>query len=240
MIAHGSDEWHANRLGIPTGSDMWKIMPDSAPVDPGANEEKTPRKRAAASTPFGRSVTWGKYASEKLAERITGAKTRRFVNRAMRHGSETEPAAITAYEVETGNIVITPGFISMGRWGCTPDGLVDDDGIISIKCPDTETFVYQLACDHRIQPENYWQVMAEMAATGRKWADLVFYDPDIPSEEGRLFVRRIHRDEAAIQRMLHEIATFCDFLDDKCSQLGVSWPPQSNGRRDPSRILLAG
>ena len=57
-----------------------------------------------------------------------------------------------------------------------------------------------------------------MVCTGRKWCDFVFYDPRLP-ESMRLFVKRVHRDDAAIATLNAEVTTFLAELDSKIAAL---------------------
>jgi hypothetical protein len=65
----------------------------------------------------------------------------------MQHGTETEPEARAAYEFYQGVTVQEIAFVphpKIDQAGCSPDGLVDDDGLVEIKCPNTATHLETL------------------------------------------------------------------------------------------------
>lgn len=126
-----------------------------------------------------------------LAERLTGASIRHYVNDAMQWGLDTEPEAKDAYETETGNLVMPCGFYdhqSIDNFGATPDGLIDHDGLIEIKCPTSGTFVEWILAG-TIPKDHEPQMLAQLACTGRKWCEFVAYDPRV-QKRSPLFIRR--------------------------------------------------
>lgn len=95
------------------------------------------------------------------------------------HGRHYESGALWEYEMETGNIVQECGFFPLGDWsGASPDGLIDDDGILEIKTPwgkrKQETPEFKTIEE---QPHYYAQMQIEMLATGRNWAHLWQWTP---------------------------------------------------------------
>lgn len=147
------------------------------------------------------------YLMEVVCERITGRPVEHYVNSAMEHGTATEPLARMAYEARTGNMVAQPGFLHHPtiEWvGGSVDGLVDDDGMIEIKCPTTSTHIKTLLgteCEHLPQIQGYLWI------TGRTWCDFVSFDPRMP-EHLRLFVQRIERDDEYIARLEGDVIQF--------------------------------
>lgn len=142
----------------------------------------------------GKGITRARYAAQLAAERMTGMPHRfNFITSAMEHGVEFEPVARMKYEIRNGVMVAGTGkeFILhpfIENFGCSPDGLVDDDGMVEIKNPETHTFI-QYAVNESI-PDNYrWQMLAQLTCTRRKWNDWVAHDPDLPEEDGYLQIR---------------------------------------------------
>ena len=127
---------------------------------------------------------------ELLAERMTGNAVTHYVNDAMRHGQEQEPAAKMAYEAATGNLVLDAPFVPHPRiehCGASPDGFVDD-GLVEIKCPTTPKHLTYLR--NRAVPEEYRpQMLMQMACTGRRWCDFVSFDPRMPPPQQLLIVQ---------------------------------------------------
>ncbi len=76
-----------------------------------------------------------------VCERLTGQPQEdTFTNAAMQRGTDLEPVARRAYEAASGNLVQEVGFCRHDTLaiGCSPDGLVDDDGLVEIKCPTSK------------------------------------------------------------------------------------------------------
>jgi len=148
------------------------------------------------------------YLTEIVVERLTQQPIQRFQNAAMTWGTEQEPAARAAYERVTGTSVEETGFICHDTLmaGCSPDGLIDWDGLIEIKCPfnsavHIETLLNGMPADH------IPQVQGQLWITGREWCDFVSYDPRMPAEL-QLHVQRIQRDEAFIADLERRVSSF--------------------------------
>jgi hypothetical protein len=137
---------------------------------------------------------------ELVAERLTGSSARHYVSDAMLHGLQTEDEAKAAYEAESATFIAPAGFYdhpSIDLCGATPDGLIGDDGLIEVKCPQTATFIgWYLA--GVVPPEHVPQMTLQIACTGRRWCEFVAFDPRIRDERRRMFVRRFEPDAAAI------------------------------------------
>lgn len=198
-IIQGSDAWKALRLGKVTASRVADVV---------------------AKTKTGYSASRANYAAQLIAERLTGMPAESFSNAAMQHGTETEPEARAAYEFYQGVTVKEVAFVAhpkIEQAGCSPDGLVGNDGLVEIKCPNTATHLETLL--GQTVPSKYMaQMQFQMACTGRAWCDFVSYDPRMP-ENMRLFIRRVERDETHIYVLETEIASFLLELAVKLSQL---------------------
>lgn len=142
----------------------------------------------------GKGISRAKYAAELAASRMTGRPHRNnFTSDAMEHGNEFELVAATQYELRNGVMLEGDGKIyiphpQIKRSGCCPDRLVNDDGLVEIKCPDSHTFIgYKMSCEI---PRAYrLQMTFQLAVTRRQWCDFVAYDPDMPEEDGYLQIR---------------------------------------------------
>ena len=102
----------------------------------------------------------------------------------------------------TGLPVTEVGFVlpdHTDAYGCSPDGLVGDDGVLEIKCPAPETLI----CYHAngTLPDQYRpQVQGQLLVTGRPWCDFFAFHPELTP-----FLLRVEADEnyqAAIARCL--------------------------------------
>jgi putative phage-type endonuclease len=201
-IVQGSPEWKALRCGKVTASKVADVVAKTAKGAYGASRAN--------------------YLAQLIAERLTGTQAETFTNAAMQHGTETEPEARDAYSFYQGVTVEQVAFVphpKIDQAGASPDGLVGDDGLVEIKCPNTATHLETLL--GQAVPAKYAdQMQFQMACTGRQWCDFVSYDPRMP-EHMRLFVRRVARDEARITHLETEIASFLRELTTKLAELNA-------------------
>ena len=194
-----SDEWFAIRIGKVTASRVSDVL---------------------AKTKSGYSASRDNYMAQLVCERLTGQKAEGFTNASMQWGTETEPLARAAYEALKDVLVDEVGFVphpTITMAGASPDGLVDQDGLLEIKCPNTATHIDTLLSDS-VPTKYFTQMQFQLACTGRKWCDFVSFDNRLP-EELQLFVKRVPRDDTYIKLMEAEIVQFIAELDDKINKL---------------------
>lgn len=198
-IIQGSPEWHQARLGCVTASRIADVC-------------------ARTKTGFGASRA--NYMAELIVERLTGQREEKFTNAAMQHGTETEPEARAAYEFRQNVDVVQVGFVkhwSIADTGASPDGLVGDDGLVEIKCPNTATHLETLLTGEI--PQKYVQQMHwQMICTGRKWCDFVSYDPRLP-EAMRMSVQRVELDQILADVITKDVVQFLSELRAKEDEL---------------------
>ncbi|HEX7767096.1 MAG TPA: YqaJ viral recombinase family protein, partial [Nitrospira sp.] len=122
---------------------------------------------------------------------------------------ETEPQARAAYEFFVEAAVTEVGFVlhpTHDFAGCSPDGLVGDDGMVEIKAPNTATHIDTLLGE--TIPEKYLKQMHwQMACCGRQWCDFVSFDPRLPATM-QLYVQRVPRDDIAIAEIENAVRAF--------------------------------
>lgn len=190
-----TEEWHQARCGKLTASRIYDAT----------------AKTARSST--GYTAARENYKAELICERLTGQPYGSFETPAMRHGTDTEPQARAAYIIETGNDVTETGYHphpAIADSGASPDGLVGEDGLIEIKCPNTAThlaFHLSFIRSGRPKPQYLAQMQWQMACTGRQWCDFVSYDPRLP-EHLAIRIKRIERDNDTIARLETEAQKF--------------------------------
>lgn len=163
---------------------------------------------SAASTAYAWLIAMERIAGEPLDDT--------FVTYAMRRGRELEPTARAVYESHTRQMVeeVSLSLTDDGRFGYSTDGLVGDDGLIEIKVPfSPEKIAAAWLAPERAADEYIAQIMGGLWITGRKWCDLVIYCPWLKSVKRDLFVRRIHRDEAAIEALEDDAVAFMRRVD---------------------------
>jgi putative phage-type endonuclease len=183
-----TDDWYAARCGKATASRFKDVMARLKNGNPAADRQR--------------------YLTELVVERLTNQPVPSYENAAMRWGTEQEAAARAAYEQRTGVAVEETGFVTHDvlMAGCSPDGLVDWDGLIEIKCP-FNTGVHIDTLLNGMPAEHTAQVQGQMWITGRQWCDFVSYDPRMPAEL-QLHIQRITRDPAYVADLERQVTEF--------------------------------
>jgi putative phage-type endonuclease len=188
-----SNEWFSARLGKVTASKVKDVM-----------------SKGRGSAP---SATRQNYMMQLLCERLTGSREEGFTSAAMQRGTDLEPVARSAYEIDKGVMTTETGLILHPRiegFGASPDGLVGDRGMLEIKCPNTATHVFTMQSG-RHDPQYEWQMFAQLACADRDWVDFVSFDDRMP-DELQYACFRLERDEARIRQMETEIKLFLEEL----------------------------
>jgi hypothetical protein len=101
---------------------------------------------------------------------------------------------------------------SIAQFGCSPDGLVAEDGLIEIKCGNTATHIDWML-DGKPPTKHIPQMQCQMAVTGRQWCDFVSFDTRLP-DDLQLFVVRLERDQEYIEAMEEEVKKFLSEVDE--------------------------
>ncbi len=203
----GSPEWFELRRGVPTASEFNRIM--------------TPEKMKPSSAMDG-------YVAELIGELVrTDPAPPDRMNDAMRHGVDVEPEARRFYEMHRNCDVTKIGFCMSDdmRFGCSPDGLIGDDGLLELKCPDVTTQIKYLMGPAVVPSEYRCQVHGQLIVTGRKWVDFLSYarGPDP-------FLVRIEADSFTTElRVCLEL--FWEKLESAKKRFRVEkkWPEPSKG-----------
>jgi len=174
-MIQGTDEWFSSKRGNIGASRISDVM---------AGKETASRKN---------------YMVSLLVERLTDKQEESYTNAAMQWGTDNEPSARSTYEFLTGNKVEEVGFIlhpTIERAGASPDGMINDDGLLEIKCPNTSTHIEYL--DKAVVPTLYKNQMTfQMMCTGRKWCDFVSFDPRLPVQLQTFIIRYDFDNELA-------------------------------------------
>jgi len=187
-VVQGSEEWLKIRLGKVTASGVADVL---------------------AKTKSGVSASRGNYLIKLALQRVTGVVEEGFTNEAMQWGIDNEAQARVAYEVFSGNFVDQIAFVDHPtiKWfGASPDGLIDNNGLVEIKCPNSATHWSYIKAGE--PPMKYYiQMQAQMACTNREWCDFVSFDPRMP-DRSKLFVKRVMRSNDFISDMENEVIIF--------------------------------
>ena len=195
----GTDAWFASRLGKVTASRVADVI---------------------AKTKSGYSASRDNYMAQLICERLTGQKGESFTNTAMQWGTDTEPLARSAYEALNGLLVEEVGFVphpKIEMAGASPDGLVGTEGMLEIKCPQSNTAIETLLND-KVPTKYIPQIQWQLRCCERKWVDFVSYDPRLP-QDLQLFVERVEFDAPYVAMLEEEVIKFLAELDDKVNKL---------------------
>ena len=203
MSEQRSPEWFQERLGCVTGSVIDAVMAKPTRGKAEATSRRNLKARLIVEILGGKPVEGWSYRSWD-----------------MERGEQLEPEARMAYELLKGVATDSVGFVphkTIARFGASPDAYIGDDGLLEIKCPKAANHMDYLLAD--VLPSEYrLQVMAELACTGRKWADFVSYHPDMPPHL-QLFVTRVKRDEVLIAEIEAEVVKLNAEVDEILAKL---------------------
>lgn len=126
-------------------------------------------------------------------------ETESYSNKDMERGNELEPIARITYELENNCIVKQVGFIEHSKFvGYSPDGLVNEDGLIELKARNNDIH-FGLLLGDPISSDTIWQMNMGMLVSGRKWCDFGSYNPNFKQS---LFVKRFYPDQSKIDSLL--------------------------------------
>jgi exodeoxyribonuclease (lambda-induced) len=176
MIIHefeqGTEEWFKIRLGKLTGSNA----------------------QAIASNGKGLETL----VFEKVAEIMTGKMKAQYTNEDIQRGNELEYMARNSYELETGNLVKKVGFCELDEMsGCSPDGLIGDDGIMEIKCKSDATFA-RFLYEQKVESAHNWQMQFNLFVTEREYCDYVVFNENFPKTT---VIIKVPRNESEIAKL---------------------------------------
>lgn len=206
MAPQGTPEWFQGRCGAITGSMFGEA-----------------RKRLQSGKNKGDFSAAGKAYAFKLAiERISGQliDVPQFDTWQMKRGNELEPEARLKYEESQGVLVEQTGLALTEDklFGSSVDGLVDEDGIIEIKCFVDPTKLQSILIDGDIG-DVMDQVQGSLWVTGRKWADFILYCPQLACIGKDLTVIRFNRDDNYIADLESDLLKFNELVNQYEQQL---------------------
>jgi putative phage-type endonuclease len=186
-----SEGWFAARRGVPTASSFNRLITSAG-------------KRSASADG---------YIDELIAEKITGESKFFPTTAAMQHGIDTEPKARAYYEFMHEVDVLEIGLCLHDTIdaGASPDGLIGNDGLIEIKCPQAHTMVKYWrdnAKNSRIPIEYLPQVQGQLWITERDWCDVLCYHESI-----KPMLIRVFRDEDFIASLAEIVKNVVDVIN---------------------------
>lgn len=214
-IEQGTPAWMEARRGVATASNFDRII--------------TPKEGEL-------SRSADDYICELIAQRYYVGEDdsmEAYQTAAMRNGVMLEPHARAWYEFAADVSVSRVGFIisDCGRFGCSPDGLIGDDGGLEVKCPGGKTHIRYLL--DGVLPAKYKpQVHASLAISGRMWWDFVSYCRGLPP-----LCVRVERDSYT-DRVCEVMERFAERWTEIERALGLP-PPERAGDVDREELPAA-
>lgn len=174
----GTPEWLQARCGVPTASCFSQILAK------------------------GKGLTRKTYMMKLAGERITDRPADVYTNAHMERGTEQEPIARSIYVERTFNDALGCGFMKQYGVGYSPDGLINDDGLVEFKSkmPHLQA---EVLLDDVVPSEHIAQIQGGLYVSDRKWCDFVSFCPGMP-----IFIKRVERDESYIASLKEHLATF--------------------------------
>ncbi len=114
-----------------------------------------------------------------------------YTSEDMERGVLLEDQARTLYELENNVTVEQVGFIQLDDFaGVSPDGLVNEDGLIEIKNHKNSVFI-DLLINDKIDKKYLDQIQMQLYVTKRSWCDYVGYNVNIKPYR---YIKRIFPD----------------------------------------------
>lgn len=194
----GSDAWRAVRAGIPTTSEFACLIAKSA--------ERKGRRT---------------YMFKLAGEIITGEPAESYSNANMDRGHEMEPEARRYYEFLNDVEVRQVGFVTNGRKGCSPDGLIGERGMYECKSKAPHILIEALLKDE-FPAAHKAQCQGALWVCEREWIDIHCYWPNMPP-----LIKRAGRDEKYIAALASAVTEFTQELDEVVAQIRARMGVQS-------------
>jgi len=204
IIEQRTHAWLMQRVGKVTGSRFKDAMARLKPKKEGQRGEPAQARKD--------------YLAELVVERLTGEPVQRYVNAAMQWGTDMEPRAREAYIEATGAEVDEIGFVKHPTLaaGVSPDGIVDLEGLIEIKCPSSANHIETIRFG--MDSMHLAQCQGAMWICNAPWLDFVSFDPRLPKKLD-LYIQRIPRDQVFIDRLEAEVIEFLTEVDQSVQDL---------------------
>jgi len=162
----GTDAWRKVKAGRITGTRFASVMA---------------KKDTAAYQNLITDLAW---------ERVFGPDdpSQHYTSKFMQEGMDREPESIDWYRFQSETECVQPMFVIHADHdflGCSPDLLVDEEGMAQIKNPGRRAHL-EVIEKKRLPSQYRWQVQGELMVCGRRWSDFVSYIPQMAGEVVRV------------------------------------------------------
>ena len=186
-----SEDWFKIRSGVPSASEFSNIV----------QSDGSPSKSRT------------KYLYKLVGEKLGALPEESYTNKAIENGILREADAREMYSRDVKPVVQVGFCIHDEGYGCSPDGLVEEDGLVEIKCPILSTHIEYLI-KQKLPTDYVQQVQGQLLVTGRKYNDFISYYPGL-----KPLVVRCYRDEVFISRLRSELLKFIAELNELTERL---------------------
>lgn len=138
------------------------------------------------------------YILEMMSEHYSNTPKEPFNNHHIERGILLEKSAGMVYSFDRKIKTQKVGFVTIGDYvGCSPDLFANDDGLAEIKCHADKKH-FDLILDGKFESQYVWQCQCQMFICGKKWCDLVSYNPNFKQY---LIVHRIKPDQEKFDKL---------------------------------------
>lgn len=247
-VNQGSPEWMSSRLGVITASRASDLIA-TGPLAPFPDDLEIVKVGRSNSVTFrgveftgtkADCVSWVRnqlprqtspardgYLLDLVAEVATGQQAEPGSFKQAEWGHEYEDHARQIFAFHVGVPVNPIAFIygdKTMRYGCSPDGIADDNSGVEIKCPWTTKVYLDFLVNGQIKQEYIDQVQFSMFVTGRKYWHFANYDP-------RMKVQSFHavtleRDEKKMDVFSIAVAEMSRDMDAMLDRIGLKFGDQ--------------
>lgn len=185
-----SDEWFQAKLGKVGCSKLGLVMTGGRAGKP--------------------SETRKKYMLQLICEQLTGERSPGAWSNAIQWGIDNEPIARKLFAEKT-RFTVTEDFgkeceAIPGLW-CSPDGLLlDFNGGVEFKCPETATHVNTLLTGE-INSDYLYQMAGQCLVYSLDFVDFVSFDPRMP-DGLKMYAHRYYREDLPVQEITCGVRDF--------------------------------
>lgn len=156
------------------------------------------------------------YVKSLVLDMVVEEKEPHYTGPDIERGNELEPIARLKYEFDQGVKVDEVGFIRIANcYGCSPDGLVGEDGGIEIKARNNNKHLDHLL-GAPIDSGTHWQIQMSLLVTSRTWWDFISYNPNFKNS---LHIERIYKDEKKIEKLIAGIKVGSGMIQEEIKKL---------------------
>jgi len=170
------------------------------------------------------------YMSKLIGEKMTGKPAKGFSGKWTDYGHKYEPQALACHQLESGQEIRKVGFIEISPdLGLSPDGLIDDDGMVEVKSRAPHIQIETIE-EGKPPPDVRWQIQFILWGLGLNWCDYVSFSPFIKTSS-RYWYKKIPRNPIIITEIRTAVTIFLNQMASREAAL-------KNGSAIASRELL--